>query len=293
MKRIYKYVACACALMTAFSCSKLNETPVFEASKSFAAFDVTSVSVDENAGSVSIPVTIASVDPVQVAVAYTTTDDSAKAGVNFNLNDASAVLAFDGETRTMNVVIDIVDLAGEYTGDLSFTVSLVKPGDLDLGANSTCKVKINDLDHPLASILGSYTASAFNYFDGATTEWGVTFEKDPSDITVVWILGITESTAADAVYGNVTTDEEGNFASITVPFGQSIEWNASYTATLVGFKDGGYYAPEGNIVFEKTETGWVSTDPEWGWGWLAVSKSTGAIAGWAEAYMPGGTFTKN
>lgn len=294
MKNIVKIFSFAAALAVAFSCSDLNDYPAFEDSKSFAAFDVTSVSVDENAGTVSIPVTVASIDPMQVAVAYTTTDGTAKKDVNFTLADESAVLAFDGKTRSMEVVINIVDLAGEYTGDLDFTVSLVKPGNLDLGANSTCTVKISDLDHPLAAILGSYTVSAFDYFGGADAQWAAKFEKDESDVTVVWISGITSSTGTDAVYGNVTIDEEtGEFATITIPFGQTIVWNASYNAILVGFKDGGYYAPEGNIVLEKTETGWVNTDPDWGWGWLAVSVADGSIAGWAEAYMPGGVFTKN
>lgn len=294
MKNIVKIFSFAAALAVAFSCSDLNDYPAFEDSKSFAAFDVTSVSVDENAGTVSIPVTVASIDPVQVAVAYTTTDGTAKKDVNFTLADESAVLAFDGKTRSMAVVINIVDLAGEYTGDLDFTVSLVKPGNLDLGANSTCTVKISDLDHPLAAILGSYTVSAFDYFGGADAQWAAKFEKDESDVTVVWISGITGSTGADPVYGNVTIDEEtGEFATITIPFGQTIVWNASYNAILVGFKDGGYYAPEGNIVLEKTETGWVNTDPDWGWGWLAVSVADGSIAGWTEAYMPGGVFTKN
>jgi len=294
MKNIVKIFSFAAALAVAFSCSDLNDYPAFEDSKSFAAFDVTSVSVDENAGTVSIPVTIASVDPKQVALAYNTADGTAKKDVNFKLADESAVLAFDGKTRSMEIVINIVDLAGEYTGDLNFTVSLVKPGNLDLGANSTCTVKISDLDHPLAAILGNYTVSAFDYFGGADAQWAAKFEKDESDVTVVWISGITSSTGTDAVYGNVTIDEEtGEFATITIPFGQTIVWNASYNAILVGFKDGGYYAPEGNIVLEKTENGWVNADPEWGWGWLAVSVSSGSIAGWTEAYMPGGVFTKN
>ena len=80
MKNIFKIFVFAVALSAAFSCSKLNETPVFEDSMSFVAFDVTSVIVNENAGSVSIPVTIASIDPKAVTVAYTVTDDTAKAG---------------------------------------------------------------------------------------------------------------------------------------------------------------------------------------------------------------------
>lgn len=295
MKRFNKILTVGAALAAMVSCD-LNQTPVFDDSKdAFAAFDITSVTVNENAGTVSIPVTIASREPRKVAVAYATADGSAKAGVNFGLTDQSAVLQFDGTARTQNVVININDLAGEYTGDLSFSVSLVSAGDLNLGANATCTVRISDLDHPLAAILGAYTAKAHDYFDGVDAQWSATFEKDASDISVVWVSGITASTGSDPVYGNVATDSEtGEFTTITIPFGQTISWNSSYDAMLVGFKDGGYYMPEGNIVLTNTAAGWVNQDAEWGWGWLAYSKGDPtAIAGWLEAYMPGGTFTKN
>lgn len=294
MKKFYKILTTCAALATMASC-QLNETPVFnDATDAFAAFDISSVTVNEDAGSVSIPVTVASVNPVKVSVAYTTTDGTAKAGENFNLSDASAVLQFNGTDRTMNLVVDIVNLAGEYTGDLSFNVSLVSAGDINLGANSSCTVKIADLDHPLASILGDYDAKVFSYFDGADAVWSAKFDKDPSDVTVVWIYGITASTPTDGIYGNVVTDSEtGEITAITIPFGQSIPWNSSYDAMFVGFKEGGYYAPEGTVTLTRTDDGWVNNDPDWGWGFLAYAKGNpSAIAGWAEAYMPGGTFTK-
>lgn len=294
MKNIFKIFTFAVALSAAFSCSKLNETPVFEASKSYAAFDMTSVSVDENAGSVSIPVTIASIDPVAVAVAYTTTDGTAKAGVNFNLNDPSAVLAFDGKTRTMNLVVDIIDLPGTYTGDLTFTVSLVKPGSLDLGDSSTCTVKIGDLDHPLAAILGTYTAAGKENWDGDLT-WDVVFEKDETDVSVVWIKNFVNF--GTAVYGNVSEDMN----TITIPLGQSFEYNATYTGKLVGFGpfDGKlYYETDGSIVLTKTETGWAQTttfdeDGElWGYAYLAFITADDTPYSWFTAYHPGVKFTK-
>ncbi|MBQ9722202.1 MAG: hypothetical protein IJV84_01630 [Bacteroidales bacterium] len=294
MKNIVKIFSFAAALAVAFSCSDLNDYPAFEDSKSFAAFDVTSVSVDENAGTVSIPVTIASIDPKQVALAYNTADGTAKKDVNFKLADESAVLAFDGKTRSMEIVINIVDLAGEYTGDLNFTVSLVKPGNLDLGANSTCTVKINDLDHPLASILGGYTAAGKENWDGDLT-WDVVFEKDPADVSVVWISNFVNF--GTEVYGNVSED----MSTVTIPLGQSFVYNATYTGKLVGFGpfDGKlYYSPEGSIVLTKTDAGWVqsSTMDEgeefWGYAYLAFITETDSPYSWFTAYYPGVTFTK-
>lgn len=296
MKKIFKTFCFAAALTAAFSCSDLNVTPEFEDSKSFAAFDVTSVTVDENAGTVSIPVTVASVDPKMVAVAYTTTDGTAKKGVNYTLADESAVLAFDGKTRTMNVVINIVDLAGEYTGDLSFTISLVKPGNLELGASSTCTVKIADLDHPLASILGTYTGSGLENWDG-DVEWNVTFSKDDTDVTVVWISNLAGMGSNDVMYGNVSSD----MTTITIPLGQTYTYNASYTGKLVGFgpfNGSFYYTLDGSVVLTKTDAGWVQsttmdeTDAMWGYGHLAYA-TDGSIAGWLTGLYPGVTFTKN
>ena len=150
MKRIYKYFACALALTGAFSCSDLNETPVFEDSKSFVAFSQTSYSVKEDAGTLSIPVTVASIDAKQVTVAYSVADGTAKKGANFSLADEAAVLVYDGETRTQNIVLNIVNIAttaekSGYTGDLDFTVTIESAGELDLGYNTTCTVKIVDL----------------------------------------------------------------------------------------------------------------------------------------------------
>ena len=191
MKNIYKFMACALALTGALSCSKLNETPVFEDSKSFVALGSTSYIVNEDCGTLSIPVTMASPTTKQAAVAYTVNDGTAKLGTNFTLADEAAVLVFDGETYTQNIVINIVNIAttaeqSGYTGDLTFTVTLASAGDLELGFNKTCTVKIMDLDHPLASILGTYDVTG-TFYGGNAASWVMTMEKDENDPTVVWI----------------------------------------------------------------------------------------------------------
>lgn len=285
MKAVYKTMISAMAAVSVISCD-LNKTPVFEECKSFAAFDKTSVVVNENAGTVSIPVTIASSDPRKVAVAYQTVDGNAKEGVNFRLEDASAVLAFDGKARTMNIVIKVIDLPGEYTGDLSFTVQLVDTGSIDLGANKSCTVRIADLDHPLASILGGYEANGEENWDGPLT-WSVNFDKDPEDISVVRITGLIPGENI-TVYGNVSED----LSSIYIPIGQSGAYNSSYNWLFVKFMSGGYFNREGSLELAATANGWVMTDPEWGYGILAVNASSGEIAGWISAVLPEVALTK-
>lgn len=222
MKKLYRILTFGAALAAMVSCD-LNKAPKFEDCKeAFAAFDVSSITVNEDAGSISIPVTVASLDPRTVAVAYLATDGKAKAGEHYELTDDKAVLQFDGKERTMNLVIDIKNLAGEYTGDVDFSVSIVSAGDLKIGANNTCSVKILDLDHPLASILGSYTANA-GYYTGTPCSWPVTLDKDPEDVSVVWIdfpvymAYSLKSWGSWSVYGTVSED----LKTITIPCGQT------------------------------------------------------------------------
>lgn len=287
--KIYKLLTLAAAVAVLASCD-INKTPVFEDSRSFAAFDNTSITVNEDAGVVTIPVTIASIDPKKVAVAYSVTDGEgktgAKLGVNYKLVDESAVVAFDGQTRSMNIEIEIINIAG-YTGDLSFTVDIISAGGLEIGANSSCTVRISDLDHPLASILGSYKAAGKDNWDGDIT-WDVIFDKDPSSIDVVWIKN--PAPGMSAIYGNVIKEGD-EIVKISIPCGQEGTYS-SYKTIFVGFKAGGYYSPEGTIDLEKTEKGWESTDPEWGYGFLAADATSGELLGWLAGLHPTIKFTK-
>lgn len=264
--KIYKLLTIAAAAALLASCD-LNKTPEFEDSRSFAAFDKTSIAVNEDAGVVKIPVTIASIDPKKVAVAYTVTDGEgntgAKLGVNYKLTDESAVVAFDGKARTMEIEIEIINYVG-YTGDLTFTVEIVSAGGLEIGANSTCTVKISDLDHPLAAILGEYGCKAKDKGQG-DVEWTMTMSKDPTDVTVVWIdyicpLAANNPSMKFAVYGKVSEDRK----TISIPCGQKpgAMYGADDPFTFIWFDyDGGYQvAEEGYVTMTSTEDGVYTTE---------------------------------
>ncbi len=251
---LFKIFAGAAVLAALASC-ELNETPVFDDKDAFVAMDISSIAVDENAGTVSIPVTIASTNPMQTSVSYEVIDGTAKAGENYSLTDDSAVLLFDGETRTMNIVLNVIDKPGIADGDLTFEVKLVNAGgSLNLGANASCKVKIADLDHPLADILGTYTAAQEDFAQGAVS-YTLTISKDDNDPTVVWISPICPLAAqvGMAVYGNVSEDHK----TINIPCGQTLE-------TLVfgeyTYDNGHYFIESGNIVMTSTEPGVFTTE---------------------------------
>lgn len=261
MKNIYRFTACALALTAALSCSKLNETPVFEDGKSFVGFAQTTYTVNEDADSLVIPVTVASPDPVKVTVAYSVADSTAKKGTNYTLADEAAVLVYDGETRTQNIVLNVVNIAttaekSGYTGDLVFTVTLESAGELEIGYNKTCVVKIVDLDHPLADILGTYSCTGIEYWDGEVS-WTANIMKDESDVSVVWIDAFlpmfsgSYPSADFRVYGNVSDDHK----TITIPAGQvAASKYGSYDLKFLSF-DGQYVNDEGNITLEMNDKG--------------------------------------
>lgn len=287
MKNIFKLIALAVAFSAALSCSNLNEMPSFDDSEAFAAFDLTSVTVNENAGTVSIPVTIASVDPKQVSVVYEVVAGTAVQNENYTLTDPSSVVAFDGQARTMDVVLNIVDLAGEYTGDLSFTVNLVSAGNLKLGANKSCTVKISDLDHPLAEILGTYTGSGNGYWDGDAT-WAVTFSKDDVDENIVWIQGIINDIPSSCLYYGRVTDYQNGDWTIVMPVGQKVSGN--YLYSLLWFDGSSGDDESGSIVLTRDNNGTYTSDNG-----IAIYcyYTDGSAAGWWNIYNPVVTYTKN
>jgi len=264
------------AAFTALASCNLNDCPTFDDADAFVAFDKTGIMVDETAGSVTIPVTIASIAPVKTSVTYEVVDGTAKAGENYSLADESAVLTFDGKTRTQEIVINITNKQGEYTGDLSFTINIISGGkSLNLGANSSCTVKISDLDHPLAALLGDYTATGFSYFDGAEESWTLTMYKDDADINVVWIDGIISAfsgyypSADFRVYGNVSADK----TTISLPLGQVLKTKASgNTLSLWGF-NGSSVNSSGNLEFVLENGAWVLKDIGYGVGYATETGS--------------------
>lgn len=221
MKRINTIFALAAGIAMFASCD-INKTPVWSDDNAFAAFDKTAISVKEDAGLVKIPVTIASIDPVEVAVTYAAVDTlGAENGVNFKFTNESGVLSFDGEQRTAYIEVEIIDKPGVFTGDIKFAIDLTGAGDLNLGSNKTCVVTITDNDHPLAAILGAYNGVD----ETRGTTWTMEVRKDPTDTKTVWFYNICcfgSGWAGDDImyYGTVDIDA----GTITIPLGQESEY---------------------------------------------------------------------
>ena len=216
----YQLILAGAAVLAIASCSKLNENPKFNSADSYAAFDKTSIAATETAGKVSIPVTIASIEPIATTVTYSvdTEASTAKAGEHFNLVDPSAVLTFNGTDRTAYIELEIIPNQGVFTGDKVVVIKLENANGIKLGAENVCNFTINDLDHPLSDILGEYTLT-----DGSTTKT-ITIVKDASDLTVVHFPDIMSGVSSWLgsgysfdVFGQVSGEEGSRTIVIPLP----------------------------------------------------------------------------
>lgn len=259
------------------SCDK-NEPNVFDDKDAFVAFDAVSVSYNEdysNEGATfKIPVTLASVKGLEETVKFelvTPDQKAAVAGVNYELVTTTGVLSFDAENRTQYIEFKTMP-DGEYTGDLKFSVKLLPSETLAVGSESVCTVTICDIDHPLTFMLGEYTATGVNYWNGPTT-WTMTLYKDAEDDHKVWIDNLFEKAswaAEDTRYYGIVSDDN---TTLNIPFGQTSEYTYSNgkPITLLGFDGSNGYdtgSVDVKIVVDGTK---VSLDfgTEWGfWVWI-------------------------
>ncbi len=235
MKKIFYLFSIVLMGSLVASCH-LNDMPTFNDSDAFAAFKTSSMSITEDGGTLNIPVSVTSLGGVATTVSYEFVNGSAKQGVDFEDASGSGTISFGAGETLKNIAVKIINHPGVFTGDLKFTVKFKSAGDVKMGASNTCAVTINDLDHPLSAILGDYTAKGESYFNGAQ-EWTMSFLKDASDVTKVWIFNIFASDSwadTDTVFYGLVDDDLTN---ISVPLGQETEYKYSGTTpcVLLGF----------------------------------------------------------
>ncbi|KAB2870860.1 MAG: hypothetical protein F9K37_04795 [Bacteroidales bacterium] len=234
MRKILSILAIA-VLVVFNSCDK-NEKPEFSDSNAFVSFDKAALSVTEDGATLSIPVTLASVKGVSATVSYTVINGTAVEGTNFTLADGSATLTFDAANRTQNIVVNIINKPGVYTGDLRFKLQLSADGKVKPNAENICEITISDRDHPLAAILGEWSATGTSYYNGSET-WEMEFSKDPSDVSIVWIDNFVTGGSSLKVYGVVNAAK----TEIKIPVYQRIAESSSYGYIALR----GYYGPDG------------------------------------------------
>ena len=226
-------VLAALAAVALASCN--NDQPEFNDKDAFVSFTDTKASIDENKATLEIPVQLSSLKGKEGSVDFEITADKtapAVEGTNYTIANATRTLTFTKESNVQNIKLNIVDLAGTFTGDLRLNIKLKNAQGVNLGAESSFDVTIVDLDHPLAFMLGTFRASGESNFNGATT-WNVEIKKDDSDVNKVWIYNILPAGTSDKypVYGTVNEDK----TELRIPVGQNTKKTSSQYGWLYAF----------------------------------------------------------
>lgn len=254
MRKILSFLTIS--LLVFFASCDLNQIPEFDDSNVFVAFDNSGQTISERGKTLLVPVTLASIKGMTETVSFSVTDGTtnekdkpAKVGVNYRLVNESTSLTFTPEARTQYIEFEIIDIAGEFTGDLRFTVRLADDGKVKPNAESACIITITDEDHPLSFILGKYKVVANSYFDGDGFEWDMEISKDEDDVSVVWFSNIGTDGLVAGFYGVVDADN----TQISLPLGQIHTINKTSSGDgniyLYGLNAGGSIKDDGKIIF--------------------------------------------
>lgn len=278
------------ATMFSFVSCDINEYPKFDNANAFVAIQQTSASISETGEELSIPVMLTSLGGMNGSVDFEITPDEQKGaveGTHYTILNDSKTLNFTADAATQYIKFKIID-NDVFGGDVKMTITLKNAQGVQLGASKTCVVTIEDNEHPLAFILGTMTAIGYDYFsDGAEEEWTATFEKDPADLTKVWIYNICSGGCSLPVYGIVNEEK----TEIRIPVGQATANTSSYDVILEGFRDNGETDIEnGDCIIGKISEDGTITIEDW-FGAHAYSAGTTNSAGWYAIEM-GGVFKK-
>ena len=257
--KIFKltYGLMAASMLMLASCN-LNDYPEFDDADAFLAFTSSTASIGEESGTLEIPVLLTSKSGMtataEIEVVADEEGTGAIEGTDFTIENKS--LSFSGlEGATQLIKINIVD-NDVFGGNKTFTIRLKEGGNVKLGAAKTCKVTIQDNEHPLAFILGTYGASADSYFSSrGHFDWDVTISRDDNDINKVWIGNLdpyfavnvyNTSRDCNIFYGVVNEDK----TQILVPVGQKLGYENTELAAFVAADPDEDETEGDNIVIE-------------------------------------------
>lgn len=256
--KIFKIALGMAAGLLLASCN-INELPEYDDSNAFVAFTSSSVNVGEEEGSKQVEVLLTSIGGIETTVNFEVTPAEtagAVEGKHYTI-EGSKSLTFKKDAPTQKITLNIID-NDTFDGDVKFTIKLLDPEGVQLGASKTCSVTIEDDEHPLLFILGTLSAKGVSDFNG-DTEWEVRIAKDDSDLSKVWIYNLVPggSSSSSPVYGIVNDDK----TEIRIPVGQEVAVSSSYPHILLN----GFYGDTeekiptgGYITGEIAEDGTIS-----------------------------------
>ena len=215
----------ALAAMAFSSCS--NDLPEFNDADAFVALSQSTATMGETSGENEVTVMLTSLGGKEGTVDFEIVPDSiapAVEGTDFEVVNASKTLSFTKDANTQVIKIKVID-NDVYTGDKRFTINLVNANGVNIGAEKSVVVTIEDDEHPLAFMLGTYAAKGPDYFaDGELTDWTVKIAKDDADASKVWISNMVPGGSNTPIYGTVNDAKD----EIRIPVKQDIVVTSSY-----------------------------------------------------------------
>ena len=281
----FTYGLLAAAALSMASCN-VNDMPEFDDADAFLAFTSSSAKVSETAGSIQIPVMLTSRAGLSgtVTIEVDAEKSTATEGKDFTIDNKT--LTFDAANPVQKFTVSVKD-NDEFTGNRTVKLKLTNTS-LNLGAAKECTLTIEDDEHPLAFILGTYHASADSYFSSrGHYDWDITVARDDDDINKVWIGNLDPFFLANGFmapeennfYGFVSDDK----TQILVPVDQEVGYK---TEVLAGFDnpdpdEGSVLETGSNIIVEIKDGGAKLVIPN-AWG----------ITGWYNLFYGGVEFVK-
>lgn len=221
--KLFKILFASALALTLASCNshKLEVT-----SFNFVTFDSRSASITEDVGSISIPVSVfpGKVDKEFRVSVKANAASTAVAEENYTIENDVLTFSPSDEETTKNIVVNIVNKEGIFTGNLSLVLELasVSVDDVVISGSTSYTITIKDNDHPLTALFGEYimygiynTESGYSY-----AAWKMNITADEEDVTKIWIDNCTYFHYAYASYcgdGSVYAIVNADKTKITIP----------------------------------------------------------------------------
>lgn len=285
MKRnILLFVAAAFTLLLSVSC---NRECGYEYQR-YATLYQTSYSVSETVGELRIPVIVNNAGGSDSQVSIKVDAGKAVEGVDFEVvTPANGILNFTSGVDTLEVVVNITSFEGEFTGAKDFRISIASATEgVTVSPFNVASVVIQDLDHPLAPFIGTWTGTMPAMFQSPTYDatFVVTTPEDDDTFTKLVIdAGINPYFILNGINGatyNAVVEEN----TAVVAQDQSCAYS---DVVLRGFNNADPDAADAydDLYFELQDDGSLKL-------LNAFGPYTAAGGGFYEIYLGGAVFTK-
>lgn len=292
MKNILTYISYMVFITILYSC-EINEPILIPDDIGYVAFSNTEQSIRENQGQVDVTVylTTLKTNPAEFSLSTSTDglDNPAIEGIDYSM-PASGTVNFGEGMGYQTITIDIIDNA-ESDGMKQFWLMLgtgTEGYDIGIDGKDKILVTIQDDEHPLKFLLGTYRIEAASYYG---SEWDIRHDRlriEPdADQNKVRIYNVVEGISpvlSRPLIGTVDKDNE----TITIKSGQ--QWsnpksNGYYFSFYKGDPDNANsqgpepldenFVLEYDVAAETTISGFDNWGPKWmepagtfdGWWW--------------------------